>query len=111
VGDVLGFMIDPTVEGGPTAEQRGQLWGKELSLPDVAGDVVTLDPPYDAYECEGPQYLCLSGTDQLPDTGWQEIGFVETVEPRIASRHGIAIPDRYKPAADVVPDGRSKAGW
>jgi hypothetical protein len=28
---------------------------------------------------------------------------VETVEPRIASRPGIAIPDRYKPAADVVP--------
>src|ERR1041385_3830106 len=49
----------------------------------------------------------LRGSDfavcQLPDTGWQEIGFVETVEPRIASRPGIAIPDRYKPAADVVP--------
>jgi hypothetical protein len=68
VGDVLGFMIDPTVEGGPTAEQRGQLWGKELSLPDVAGDAVTLDPPYDAYECEGPQYVCLSGTGAIDNT-------------------------------------------
>jgi len=68
VGDVLGFMIDPTVEGGQTAEQRGQLWGKELSLPDVAGDAVTLDPPYDAYECEGPQYVCLSGTGAVDNT-------------------------------------------
>src|SRR5688572_19235527 len=65
VGDVLGFLIDPTVEGGPTAAERGQLWGKELSLPDVAGDVVTLEPPYDAYECEGPQYICLSGTGAI----------------------------------------------
>lgn len=46
---------------------------------------------------------------QLPATlsDWQEIGFVENVRPRVASRPAVSIPDRHEGTAEVVP-GRSE---
>lgn len=64
-GAAIGFLKRDVVIGGPTIIERADLWPGHAENPDAVSGVVTLDPPYEAFEAEGPNYLVLSGTGAL----------------------------------------------
>lgn len=64
-GACLGFLKRDVVAGGPSIVERADVWPNHAELPDSQNSMVTLDPPYAAYEAEGDTYLLLSGTGAL----------------------------------------------
>lgn len=64
-GAALGFAKRDVVVGGPTILERADVWPGHAENPDSVNGMITLDPPYEAYEAEGNNYLLLSGTGAL----------------------------------------------
>lgn len=66
----LGFLVRDVVLGGPTLVDRAGIWPERTGggeLPDMVSGTTSLDPvaAIEAFECEGEEFLVLSGTGAL----------------------------------------------